>query len=149
MRTFEDISGSILAAAVEVHRALGPGFHEAAYSRALRIALRNRGIRFKSEFEILLKFAGDEVGAYRLDLVVEDAIVVELKAVRRVEEVHFAQLRAYLRASGLRVGLLLNFNAKVLAVRRVVQGAITRPSIDLTASRRSPAPAGSGGPGRR
>ena len=70
----------------------------------------------------MLHFQGSSVGEYRLDLLVEDAIVVELKAVRRLSDLHFAQLRAYLKASGCRVGLLLNFNATVLAARRVVHG---------------------------
>ena len=112
----------ILGAAVDVHRALGPGFLERTYSQALRLALEARGIPYHAEREVPLAFLGRGVGSYRLDLVVADQIVVELKAVRRFEELHFAQLRAYLKAAGLQVGLLLNFNASVLAVKRVVRG---------------------------
>lgn len=119
---FEPLSGTILAAAVEVHRELGPGFLEATYARALRVALERRGVRYRNEHVVVLHFQGSSVGEYRLDLLVEDAIVVELKAVRRLSDLHFAQLRAYLKASGCRVGLLLNFNATVLAARRVVHG---------------------------
>lgn len=123
-RSFELLSSRILGAAVEVHRELGPGFLESSYSRALRIALERRGIPYHAEREIPLTFAGVGIGSYRLDLVVDDTIVVELKAVPRLEELYFAQLRTYLRASGLQVGLLLNFNAKVITARRVVQGLV-------------------------
>jgi GxxExxY protein len=121
-RSFEVLSSQILAAAVDVHRALGPGFLEKSYARALRVALERRGVPYHSERKVELTFAGVDIGSYSLDLVVDDTIVVELKAVRRLEELHFAQLRAYLRAAGLHVGLLLNFNAPVLVAKRVVRG---------------------------
>lgn len=124
-RSFELTSERIIGAAIDVHRALGPGFLEEACNRALRIALGQRGLSYHAEREIPLRYQGESIGTYRLDLAVEDSVVVELKALRRFEEVHFAQLRAYLRASGLQVGLLMNFNANVLAVRRVVHGAST------------------------
>lgn len=117
---FESLSGTILAAAVEVHRELGPGFLEATYSKALRVALDQRGVRYQDEYAVPLHFQGTSVGEYRLDLLVGGIIVVELKTVRRFSDLHFAQLRAYLKASGCRVGLLLNFNAPVVGVRRVV-----------------------------
>lgn len=117
---FEFLSGTILASAVEVHRELGPGFLEATYAKALRVALERRGVRYRHEHVIPLHFQGSPVGEYRLDLLVEGSIVVELKTVRRFSDLHFAQVRAYLKASGCRVGLLLNFNAPVLGVRRVV-----------------------------
>ncbi|HVX89510.1 MAG TPA: GxxExxY protein [Gemmatimonadales bacterium] len=119
-RSFEAVSSLVLGAAVDVHRALRPGFLEHTYGRALRVALRARGVSYHAEREVPLSFGGEAVGSYRLDLVVEDTVLVELKAVRRFEELHFAQVRAYLKAAQLHVGLLLNFNAKVLAVRRVV-----------------------------
>ncbi len=107
---------------MEVHRALGPGFLEKTYAHMLRVALEIRAVSYDAECEVPLTFAGWSAGAYRIDLVVAGQVVVELKAVRRFEELHFAQLRAYLRATGLNVGLLLNFNAPVLAVKRVVNG---------------------------
>lgn len=119
-RSFEAVSSLVLGAAVDVHRALGPGFLELSYSRALRVALRARGVSYHAEREVPLVYAGESIGSYRLDLVVEETLLVELKAVRRFDELHFAQVRAYLKAAHLHVGLLLNFNAKVLAVRRVV-----------------------------
>lgn len=119
---FEETTSQILGAAVEVHRALGPGFLEKTYAHALRIALELRGVPYGAECEVPLTFEGRSVGSYRIDPIVADLVVVELKAVRRLEELHFAQLRAYLRATGLRVGLLLNFNAPVLTAKRVVRG---------------------------
>jgi GxxExxY protein len=86
----------------------------------MRIALERRGIPYRAEWEIPLHFAGTNVGSYRLDLVADEQILLELKAVRRFEDIHFARVRAYLKASGLQIGLLINFNAKVIAVRRVV-----------------------------
>ena len=120
--SFDLLSSRVIGAAIEVHRALGPGFLEAAYGRALRVAPERRGIPYHAERSIILRYEGTEIGEYRLDLVVDNSVVVELKAVRGFEDVHFAQLRAYLKASGCRVGLLLNFNAPALAIRRVVQG---------------------------
>jgi GxxExxY protein len=120
--SFERVSSQVLGAAVEVHRALGPGFLEKTYAQALRVALEQRGVPYHAEREVQLTFAGTDIGSYRLDLVVDDTIVVELKSVPRFEPIHFAQLRAYLKASGLKVGLLLNFNARVLSIRRVVNG---------------------------
>ncbi|HEX7917847.1 MAG TPA: GxxExxY protein [Gemmatimonadales bacterium] len=119
--SFDLLSSRVIGAAIDVHRELGPGFLEAAYGRALRIALERRGIPYHAERPVLLRYEGMEIGEYRLDLVVDDSLVVELKAVRGFEDIHFAQLRAYLKASGLRVGLLLNFNTPALAIRRVVQ----------------------------
>lgn len=119
-RSFEVLSSQILGAAVEVHRELGPGLLEINYSRALRVALEPRGVPYHAECPIPMSFRGVSVGDFRLDLLVGDSIIVELKSVRRFEDIHFAQLRAYLLASGLHVGLLINFNAKVIAVRRMV-----------------------------
>ncbi len=117
---FEPLSGRILHAAIAVHRALGPGFLESFYHNALRIALKREGIDFETEAEVRIFYEGAEVGVHYLDLLVERQIVVELKAVKELEEVHYAQVRSYLRATGLHVGLLLNFNAPTLVAKRIV-----------------------------
>ena len=117
---FEDLSGRILAAAVDVHKTLGPGFLESVYERALAVALQHRGILFLEQKEVQVFYESEEVGLHRLDLIVESQIVVELKAVKALEDIHFAQLKSYLKATGLHVGLLLNFNAVTLVVKRVV-----------------------------
>jgi GxxExxY protein len=117
---FEALSGRILAAAIDVHRALGPGFLESIYENALVVALTNRRIRFQKQHEVRVSFDGQEVGLHRLDLLVDDQVVVEIKAVKALDEIHFAQLKSYLRATHLHTGLLLNFNAPTLVVKRVV-----------------------------
>ncbi|MBI3822838.1 MAG: GxxExxY protein [Planctomycetes bacterium] len=117
---FEVLSGRILEAAVAVHKALGPGFLESIYQKAMEVALRRREISFEDQKEIGVVFEGELVGLHRLDLVVSNEIIVELKAVKAFEDIHYAQLKSYLKATGLRVGLLLNFNATTLAIKRVV-----------------------------
>jgi GxxExxY protein len=117
---FEPLSGMILEAAIEVHKALGLGFLESVYEKALGVALTHRNIQWTSQREIVIIFKGEEVGLHRLDLIVEEQIIVELKAVKALEEIHFAQLKSYLKATGLHIGLLLNFNAPVLVIKRVV-----------------------------
>ena len=116
---FEALSGKILEAAVCVHRELGPGFLESVYESAMKVALRHRGIVYQPQREVTVIFEDEEVGVHRLDLVVEDLIIVELKAVKALD-IHFAQVKAYLKASRLGVGLLLNFNAPKLVIKRIV-----------------------------
>jgi GxxExxY protein len=117
---FEELSSRILGAAVEVHKALGPGFLESIYQRAMEVALEHRGIAFQRQKEVHVYFEGVDLGVQRLDLVVGEQAILELKAVKAFEEIHFAQVRSYLKATGLRIGLLLNFNAPTLVVKRVV-----------------------------
>jgi GxxExxY protein len=117
---FEEVSGRILAATVEVHKALGPGFLESIYQKAMEVALQHRGIAFQRQKEVHVYFEGVDLGVQRLDLVVEEQVIVELKAVKAFEDIHFAQLRSYLKATGLHIGILLNFSAPTLVTKRVV-----------------------------
>lgn len=117
---FEHISGEVIGAALAVHRELGPGFLESIYHAGMRVALSHRGIPFASQFEVDVTFERVVVGRSRIDLLVAHQLVVELKAVDRLREVHFAQLKSYLRASKLRIGLLMNFNSATLTIRRMV-----------------------------
>jgi GxxExxY protein len=119
---FEPLSSAVIGAAIDVHSALGPGFLESTYGSALKVALTHRQLRFEVERPLAVKFEGVEVGVGRLDFLVEGALVVELKAVETLHATHFAQLRAYLKGSGCRIGLLFNFNSPTLVVRRVVHG---------------------------
>lgn len=119
-REFDELSGRVIAAAIEVHKRLGPGFVEGVYDQALRIELANRGIAFESQKEIVVTYAGRPVGRHVLDMLINAVLVVELKAVASLEPAHFAQVKSYLRASGARVGLLINFAGTTLEVRRVV-----------------------------
>jgi GxxExxY protein len=119
---FEPLSARIIEAAIAVHRALGPGFLESIYHNALRVALRQGGIVYENKKKVRIYFEGVQVGLHFLDLLVDGQIVVELKAVSDLEAVHFAQVRSYLSATGLRVGLLMNFNVSTLLVKRIVLG---------------------------
>lgn len=117
---FEDCSGRVIGAAIAVHAALGPGFLEGIYQRAFEIELCETGLRFESQLQVPVHYRAQLVGVHRLDVLVEGVLVVELKAVATVLDAHMAQLRSYLRATDTRVGLLFNFSAPVLGVRRVV-----------------------------
>jgi len=119
------LSRRVIGAAIAVHRELGPGLLESVYQECLSIELRERGIPFASQPDCPLPYKGTvPTSRLRLDLVVEEQIVVELKAVESLCPVHLAQLLTYLRATGLTLGLLINFNVEKLAkgVRRVVLG---------------------------
>jgi GxxExxY protein len=117
---FEALSGKIIEAAISVHKELGPGFLESIYESALKVELRHRGIVYDAQKEVTVMFEGEEVGVHRLDLVVEEHIVVELKAIKVLEDIHFAQVKSYLKATGLHVGLLMNFYSPTLTVKRIV-----------------------------
>lgn len=121
-----DPTGHIISAAIDVHRALGPGLLESAYQKCLAFELVQRGHSVKTEEPLPLIYRGTSMGCgYRLDMLVDESAVVEIKSVERFEPIHTAQLIAYLRLSGCKVGLLLNFNTKWLAdhgIKRVVLG---------------------------
>jgi GxxExxY protein len=119
-RVFEPDTREVIGCAIDVHRELGPGFVESVYQNALIVSLHRKGIPFESERGVTVWYHGVEVGHHRLDMVVRSRVVVEIKAVQDLAEIHFAQLRSYLRASGLGIGLLLNFKAPMLEIRRVV-----------------------------
>lgn len=119
----EDCSGEIIGAAVEVQRVLGTGLLESAYAAALAIELEQRGLKFEREVPIRAQYKGHDVGVvYRADFLVQRSIVVELKATQGVADAHRAQLLTYLRLSGHKIGLLLNFDVFPLtkAIQRVV-----------------------------
>jgi len=116
------LTEEIIGAAIEVHRAIGPGLLESAYQECLCVELGLRNLRFVSQLELPVEYKGLRVDAgYRLDLVVADSVVVELKAVERLLPLHEAQLLTYLRLGGYPIGLLLNFNVPVLkdGIRRM------------------------------
>ncbi|MBN1537236.1 MAG: GxxExxY protein [Anaerolineales bacterium] len=116
----ESLTGNIIAAAIEVHRRLGPGFVEAVYENAFVLELKKRGFNIEQQKEIQINYDGIKIGQHRLDLLVEDIIVVELKAVRSLEDIHYAIVKSYLRATGKEHGLLLNFSKPTLEVKRVI-----------------------------
>lgn len=116
------ITERIIGCAVEVHRHLGPGLFEATYEAALCVELGLAGLKFERQVAVPISYKGQAIGDFRLDLLVESQVVVEVKAVERFDPVFEAQVLTYLRATGARVGLLINFNSKLLTqgVRRFV-----------------------------
>lgn len=115
-----DLTARVLDAAILVHKTMGPGLFEKVYHLCLLDELRTRGLEVASEVPVHLVYNGRVIEtAFRLDLLVERRVVVEVKAVDLLKQVHFAQVLTYLRLSGHEVGLLLNFNAFPLAIRRV------------------------------
>jgi GxxExxY protein len=118
-----EVSGGVIAAAIEVHRELGPGLLESAYRACLVQELRSRGQWVETEVPLAVTYRGTRLPCgYRLDLLVERTLIVELKAVPTLEPLHTAQLLTYLRFAALPLGLLINFNVPVLkkGLRRVV-----------------------------
>jgi GxxExxY protein len=110
-----ELSSKIIGAAIEVHKALGPGLLESVYEECLGHELRLRGFSFERQKPLPVTYKGKQLDCgYRLDLVVEKAIIVELKSCERIEPIHRAQLLTYLKLSGLQLGLLLNFNTLVM-----------------------------------
>lgn len=119
---YPELSYEVMGAIFEVHKELGPGFLESVYKKALVLELTNRGMKVGVEKVFDLAYKGKKVGTHRLDLVVENKIVVELKTVERFAPHHTAQLLSYLKASGYRLGILVNFSKAKVESRRVVMG---------------------------
>ncbi|MFH1023036.1 MAG: GxxExxY protein [Planctomycetota bacterium] len=114
------LTSDVIGAAIDVHKALGPGFSEKLYARALQTELRARRVSFTTEQTIRVNYRDRFLGSHRLDLVVNDLLVVELKTVFEINRFHMAQILSYLKASGKRVGLILNFARGCLEIKRVV-----------------------------
>jgi GxxExxY protein len=114
-----DLTAGIIQAAIAVHRTLGPGFLESLYEEALCIELAIRNMPFERQKSIRLTYAGKPIGEHRLDLLVAERVVVELKAIVGLEPVHFSVVRSYMKATNVDSGLLLNFAAMPLTIKRV------------------------------
>ena len=122
----EELTGIIIAAAIEVHKTLGPGLLESAYKTCMILEFEERGLRYKQEMIAPFVYKNRRVDSgFRFDFLVEDKVVVELKSVEHLHALHEAQLLTYLRLLEKQVGLLINFNVKVLknGIRRCVLGA--------------------------
>jgi len=122
---YNRITEAIIGAAIEVHRQLGPGLLESSYEACLAYELIQRGLKVERQKELPLRYKAVALDCgYRLDLLVENCVVVEVKATEQMSPLHEAQLLAYLRLSGCKVGLLINFNSTTLlgGVRRLVNG---------------------------
>src|SRR5213080_3458709 len=121
------LTEQIIAAAIRVHRALGPGFLESVYEEALAVEFALSGIQFIRQYPVPLFYRDHQIGEHRLDFLVEGKIVVELKAISQLEDIHFAIGRSYLKATNLEDGLLLNFATTPLTIKRFCR---ERPSAD-------------------
>ncbi len=125
MKQEDLLSNEIIGAAIEVHRLLGPGLLESTYEQCLCRELALRNIAFQRQQRLPLEYKGETLDCgYRMDMVVADMVVVEIKSVERFEPIHDAQLLTYLKLSGYKLGLLLNFNVPVLirGLKRIVNG---------------------------
>ena len=118
----KEVTERIISCAMEVHSTLGPGLLESVYEEALAHEFTLRGIQYEKQKEINLKFKGKEIGKHRIDFLVENEVVLELKAVETMHKIFEAQILTYLRATSKRVGLLINFNVERLkdGIKRLI-----------------------------
>jgi GxxExxY protein len=116
-----ELTGRIIGCCMEVHRTLGNGFQEVIYQRALAIEMNRRQLSFSREQGIEIFYKSENVGTRRVDFFVEGKIMVEIKAVIQLEDVHLAQAINYLEAYGMKIGLLINFGARSLEFKRVMK----------------------------
>lgn len=116
---YEDLTKKIIKAAMTVHSALGNGFQEVIYQRALEIEMNFEDLKFARELEMPIFYRDQQIGTRRVDFFVEDKIMVEIKSLIKLENVHLAQAMNYLEAYKMEIGLLLNFGAKSLEFKRI------------------------------
>lgn len=130
----EELSNRVIGAAIRVHRELGPGFLESVYEQALSVEFALSGIQFIRQHPIPLFYKDHQIGEHRLDFLVEKTLVVELKATAKLEDIHFAIGRSYLKATSLEDGLLFNFAAAPLTIKRFCREQRDRDEVpDLLA----------------
>lgn len=125
---YEDLTKKIIGCAIEVHKGLGNGFQEVIYQRALEIEMTESALEFSRELEMPVFYREHQIGTRRVDFFVEYRIMVEIKAIIKLDDVHLAQAMNYLEAYKMEIGLLLNFGAKSLEFKRVHNNKIIRQS---------------------
>lgn len=118
---YSELTSKVIGCAIEVHKVLGNGFQEIIYQRALAIEMESQGIGFAREFEIPTYLKDTEIGTGRVDFLIENKVMLELKAVIKLEDVHLAQAINYLEAYQLEDGLLINFGSRSLEFKRVMK----------------------------
>lgn len=118
-RQMDKLTERIIGCVIKVHQTLGPGFLETIYQRALVLELKKAMLSVESEKDVIILYDGQEVGRHRLDLIVESQVAVELKAVEELSRAHYAQVRSYLKATGLHIGLLVNLSKPMADFRRI------------------------------
>ena len=117
----DPLTEKIIAACYDVHNKLGPGFIEKIYLKALKLAFEKDGVDYVAEKEFQVSFDGEKVGKFRVDLVIEDKVIVELKSIEgSIPKIFESQVVSYLKASGLKVGLLVNFGNRKCVIRRLM-----------------------------
>ena len=116
---YSELTGKIIGCAMKVHSTLGNGFQEVIYQRALAIEMSNQRLNFQREMEMTIYYEGKDIGTRRVDFFVEEKIMVELKAVTKMEDVHLSQALNYLEAYRMETGLLINFGSKSLEFKRI------------------------------
>lgn len=116
---YSELTSRIIGCAITVHKTLGNGFQEVIYQRALEIEMNLAGLIFNREFEMLIFYRDEQIGTRRVDFLVEGIVSVELKAITKLEDVHFAQAINYLEAYNLEIGLLINFGEPSLNFKRI------------------------------
>ncbi len=114
------LSNEVIGLAIRVHKELGPGFDEKIYSRAFEEELSKAKVKFDKESSIEVKYRDKKIGDKRVDFIIDSELILEIKAVEEIENVHLAQLLSYLKAIDKRLGLVLNFGSARLGIRRVV-----------------------------
>jgi GxxExxY protein len=121
-KEIDQMAHEVIGAAIEVHRILGPGFLESVYEEALCVELKLRGIPFERQLAVGVQYKGEKVGDGRIDILVNDELIVELKTVDILAPIHVAQTLSYLKATGHSLALLINFNVSVLkdGIKRVI-----------------------------
>ncbi len=120
---YSDLTHTIIGCSMRVHNTLGNGFQEVIYQRALALELKKAGMTFQREQEMPIFYDNYEIGTRRVDFLIEKVVMVELKALVKLEEVHWAQAINYLEAFNLEIGLLINFGAKRLEFKRFISGS--------------------------
>jgi GxxExxY protein len=126
---YSELTGKIIGCAMEVHKRLGNGFQEVIYQRALEIEMKLTGIEFSREHEMPIFYRDEQIGTRRVDFLVGGLVSVELKALTKLEDVHLAQAINYLEAYNLEIGLLINFGAKSLEYRRLINPKFNLQSV--------------------
>jgi GxxExxY protein len=116
---YKEITEKIIAAAMQVHKTLGNGFQEVIYQRAMAVELAHMNLEFEREKEMAIMYKGEQIGTRRVDFFVANKIMVELKAIIQLEDVHLAQAMNYLEAYNMEIGLLINFGSRSLEFKRV------------------------------
>lgn len=115
-----ELSEKLIGCCIRVHKTLGPGFLEKIYEEALCLELTKTGLKYERQKQVMVVYDGKPIGEHRLDLVVDNLVVLELKATAGIEDIHLATSRSYLKATGLQLALVVNFARPTLDIRRVV-----------------------------